>query len=237
MFEPKVPAVCAAIGFVLSFLIGLFSGAAFLVVLLRALAMAVMFAGLAFGGRFLLQRFVPDLLVPVDEPGVEADDSGNVVNITIGENEKDGMPFSGSDSAGQDASIPDFLQSVRREGDPKAESPGLQAKSGFAGAGSPGPGETAGMGDSVATSVSSVSSASAPPRSGSGTSGGLDVLPDLMDFIPDVKGETESAGVSDGTTPVSSESSTRFDASDLKGAAVESETMARAIRTILSRDS
>lgn len=233
MFEPKVPAVCGAIGFVLSFLIGLFSGAAFFIILLRAVIMAVMFAGLALGGRFLLQRFLPELLSPTDEADNDVDDSGNVVNITIGENEKDGIPF--SESAGQEPSVPDFLQGARQAGDTEPEMPDRQVQESSIDAEVVGSGAVdapigGGMKASGGTS-------SAKPHSGIETAGGLDVLPDLDDFLPDVKNDSEDATPSEAAISGNSDGTARFDAADLGGAAVESETMAKAIRTILSRDS
>jgi hypothetical protein len=233
MFEPKVPAVCGAIGFVLSFLIGLFSGAAFFIVLLRAVIMAVMFAGLALGGRFLLQRFLPELLSPTDGADNEVDDSGNVVNITIGENEKDGMSF--SESAGQDQSVPDFLQGARQASDSEPGIPDRQVQESSL--------DAEGVG-SRALDVpiggdmkESGGISSAKPHFGNETAGGLDVLPDLDDFLPDVKNGGEDAMPPEDLISGNSDGTARFDAADLGGAAVESETMAKAIRTILSRDS
>ena len=86
MFEPKLPVIAAAVGFVLSFLVGLFSGAAFPAFLFRAVAMAIFFAAVAALFILVVRKFLPELLNPGDTPLPAATprDTGTQVDLTIG---------------------------------------------------------------------------------------------------------------------------------------------------------
>jgi len=57
----KVGGIGAASGFLLSLLIGLFSGNPFGTVLLRALLLALLFAGFGIGAQVVLGRFLPEI--------------------------------------------------------------------------------------------------------------------------------------------------------------------------------
>jgi hypothetical protein len=229
MFEPKVPVICAVIGFVLSFLTGLLSGVSFSVVLVRAIILAVAFGGLAFGGKFLIQKFVPDLLSASPSESASAS-GGNAVDITVGGNEQDENPF--AFSAGADAGdIPDFAreQHAGEIGDvTRPQDVQSVPDTGF----QPDPFLSAASGRSVpARAVQPSGDFSVE------SAGGLDVLPDLADFIPQVTkkdGSEESEAESSGGGSRES----LFSASDIKGAtsSAETDTMAKAIRTILTRD-
>lgn len=85
MVDPKKLSSFAAVGFVLSFLFGLFSGVGFLHILLRAVIFAVVFAALSILISFLEEKF---LSLPQDLSISEGDAparpvSGGSVNITI----------------------------------------------------------------------------------------------------------------------------------------------------------
>lgn len=86
MINPKNIAIAAFVGFVFSFLVGLFSGIGFGHILLRALISAVICAVLGAGITFLFRQFLSD----ATDSGFEAPaggegehGSGGLVNITI----------------------------------------------------------------------------------------------------------------------------------------------------------
>lgn len=252
MFEPKIPATGAIAGFVLSLLTGIVSGAGFTLVLFRAFAMAALFGAFAFLAAYVLRAFLPELFGTGSDTAEplspeRGGDFGSVVNLTVGDS--DAMPFEArSDS---DGSLPDFIRSPEDD---------LAEVGDFADLDSPGPGGQAGSqgtgGSSLTgrgSSGASVTPAEAPlpvggmnpeERSAKASKGigGLDSLPDLQDFIPDIVPEDaeEVDSVSDSGTVSGTAQGRRespFTATDMPGAGIESDTMARAIRTILSRDS
>lgn len=75
--------VSAATGFVLSFLIGVFSKIFFFTILFRALFVAALFFGLAYGIVFVLERLLRD--VPKEETATWNEDTGENVNIVLPE--------------------------------------------------------------------------------------------------------------------------------------------------------
>jgi hypothetical protein len=162
------------------------------------------------------------------------DTSGGLVNITI--DDSDGL--SDTDLKGSSTEdlyspemMPDFFEktggsdtitgnaSVPGQTEPAyAQSSSDHAADAFA-AGKPAPHATA---------------QKSPAR---GSVSGLDVLPDLDDFIPQVKPqETEEDDISFGGSSLDSAFSPSFREPAKNSGGAETETMAKAIRTILSRD-
>jgi len=236
MFEPKIPLIAAGVGFVLSFLIGVFSGAAFPVFLLRAVGMAIFFAIGALAVYSLIKKFLPELLenTGVPESSDQQPDFGSMIDMTIGDEEE--IPFgptseidadsSESENEGgfleqeveNDESV-DFSQTESEE----PASPVIKTAQAV---------PTSSLQDTLATNGSKVpdSPVTNPKKIGAT---GLDVLPDLQDFLPEEKTGSDDADESE----ISIESSgTGFSVPDVSGDAVETETMARAIRTILLKD-
>lgn len=76
MFEPKVGLIAAAVAFILSFLLGIFSGALFGVLLVRAMGFALLFFILVTGAHLLLSQFTPELLNPNGIDAYEGSDDG-----------------------------------------------------------------------------------------------------------------------------------------------------------------
>ncbi len=221
MLEPKVLAIGASIGFVLSFLIGIISGATFLTVLIRALCMAALFGGLASVGRFMLIRFVPELLEEASSEPQAAEKTGSVVDISVGDPLNATGPGVDSLANGSSDLVPDFLESAN-ERMPAPASP-------LSRAGVP-PGENSGAVEDVRSARPSQPSAHRDPV----TVDGLDVLPDLQDFMP--RGHQEQDGESEAIESSIQATDSVFVAPDVTGTDAESATMAKAIRTILSRD-
>jgi hypothetical protein len=88
MFNFRVAGIAGGAAFVLSFLVGLVSGAGILVVLLRAVIFAVLFFGASCGIHFVVQTFLPELLSSTGEASVGdiLDGApGSRVNVTVGE--------------------------------------------------------------------------------------------------------------------------------------------------------
>lgn len=246
MFGPKIPVVAAAVGFVLSFLIGLFSGAAFPVFLFRAVIMALFFAAIAAGVHLLIQRFLPELL---DSTGDITGDqgeraTGSVVDLTVGDQEEDPvLPFgnngehdgnpgssvsSGEQPDGEqdstDSFFDDELEQVSDNSVPEntaAETEGSQST------------EPEATESSDSDSISSASPDTPVKPKPRGAAAGLDVLPDLQDFIPEKKPDSEDD--TDDDLPVEPVVH-GFSVPDVSTDVVETETMAKAIRTILSKD-
>lgn len=270
MFGPKIYAACGAAGFGLSFLVGLFCGAGFPLVLIRALVFGVVFAGLAAAFNAVFHRFLPEIFDDIPpSPGKGAPEPGVGVSldVTVGDHDEaagdvsgetdagfvrdnldrsvnagvsgpvESEPASGEESLPADAvfsgnAVPDFsaedVEETEREesGDEGAEKDA----------------EDIVFSETVPESVSpaavstpiSPDNLDAPPPS---SQDGLDVLPDVSDFA--------EAGVVDEDTDIDGSSYAKPDfASGFSSGAsgfgekpeIEAETMAKAIRSVLSKE-
>ena len=92
MFNPKVLIITAAVGFVLSFLAGLFSGISFGYILLRALISAIILVLVAIGISYISKTFL-DVSVTLPVSGETT--TGTTVDITVAEEalpEESGAP-------------------------------------------------------------------------------------------------------------------------------------------------
>ncbi|GHV11007.1 hypothetical protein FACS189491_01500 [Spirochaetia bacterium] len=109
MINLKLSGIIAATGFVLSLLTGVLSGGGFPFSLIRAFICGMIFFGLACGIRVLINRFLPELLLP---PQAEEDplfpveeESGSRVDIFVDDNDDDipaGAVTPEENSAGND---------------------------------------------------------------------------------------------------------------------------------------
>lgn len=237
MFGQRVPLVGAACGFVLSFLIGLLSGAELSVIFVRAILSSALLGAVAFASAFAVSRFLPELTEDTDIADPADRSTGSMVDVTVGEANE---PLPGFTNQGEDM-VPDFLSvppngTVEGFGSLNASSdsfvPGLAVSGTVSTAGN-----GAGKGSTGDTRGSSQESASRAGTPGHKTvAGGLDILPEIEDFVPAKKAGEDEPDSDEGTIA----SSMGFGSSvvsEVKNAGIESETMAKAIRTILSRDS
>lgn len=242
MLEPKVPAIGAATGFVLSFLTGLLSGASFPIVLLRAFFMAILFGALTALLRILLMKFVPDLFAEAPPDAGLAENAGNVVNITIDDPGRGESSADIADIQSEDGLVPDFLAQTMNA--PSA----ARATSDFQADLSPSDGDLPESSATKAAQTKRPAQETEAPHQAAGmdprSSDGLDVLPDLQDFIPqkrlDEKEDDDEVEpvIHTGMSPSGFGGSGFAGAgADVKTSSVEAETMAKAIRTILSKDS
>lgn len=230
MFEPKVPAVGAAIGFVLSFLVGIVAGASFSVLLIRAIIMALLFGGLAFGGKLLVLKYLPELMQQEEGPSSGPLDQGTIVDITLGGQDKEDNPFSNLRDQHQDDMVPDFLMNSEKNDLEPGPEPDVQTRT---------PQEGFQPTPFLGASINEANTKHEAPESAKkGHSGGLDVLPDLDDFVPHAIDEGVSNKDEDEVSQGTGErrQDTAFSAAEGKPSSVESETMVKAIRTILTRD-
>jgi hypothetical protein len=81
MFNPKVSGIFAGAGFVLSFLVGLFSGAQFPLLLIRACIFAAVFFALSSAGYGAIQLYLPELF---SENSRDIPALGGQVDISVG---------------------------------------------------------------------------------------------------------------------------------------------------------
>jgi hypothetical protein len=82
MFNPKLSGICAGAGFILSFLVGLFSGALFPLLLIRALIFAAVFFALSSALYAAIQLYLPELLTGDSGDGPVL---GGQVDISVGD--------------------------------------------------------------------------------------------------------------------------------------------------------
>lgn len=80
MEDVKPALICAAVGFGLSVLIGLFSGVHLLALLVRGALLALVFGVIGFGSVILLKKFLPELFTN------EAPSTSNASEVTSGVN-------------------------------------------------------------------------------------------------------------------------------------------------------
>ncbi len=225
MFNPKISGIVAGTAFILSFLIGLFTGSQFLAVLLRALILSAVFFVLASLAYWLVSQFLPELLNPPsddDSSGIGV--SGSRVDITIDSSNDDAEPepaspiqtehqdSPASDNIGSDASVQGLDD--KRQDDYNDE------------------GEVVGADLSESTAV--------PQKE---TSGSVDILPDLESmseyFDPSDESDDEENVVemeedvssAAPSAPGPSRTTKTSDPGDFNA-----QEMASAIQTILRRD-
>lgn len=225
MLELKVPIIGASVGFVLSFLVGLVGSATFSAVILRAFIMAILFGLLAFAVRAVVKRYLPELLEENVSDASVAESTGKVVDITVGEHQGDAFPFDDSANADINSMVPDFLEPDSHETVTAAGS-------------APSAGVRKGESAEPTMQAGNAQSRDADRSETPAFTGGLDVLPDLQDFAPQKKtegGDDQEADTFQVDSGLGSGDSV-FVTPDADTMSAETETMAKAIRTILSRD-
>jgi len=252
VFEPKITAFGALSGFVLSFFVGLVSGAAITTVLIRALMMAVLSGSLVLVIRLVITHYLPELQEGLSKP--DAPVTGSAVDISIVGDPVDFNPYmsstEGNDGLGQP--VPDFLATQLHS-----------SKTGFSGSGrqSDDFGESFEhlSGDNTNTNGFTLGASDRPAFAGGtssvsvnpGTnrqidrtadmlakvpSGSLDSLPEMEDFQAVTSTADYEAPEGEPSNPKLVFREGLFQAPSVEDSTVESETMAKAIRTMLSRD-
>lgn len=262
MSVPKVYVASGALGFGLSFFTGLLSRASFSVVLLRALVFGVVFVLLSLLAGFLLKRFLPELFEETPEPAAaDGPLPGAKLDITIQDEENppgdappaaDFLPGNRIPAGNTDSAAPSAETRSAEKGDAGAFSgsavfpeEGVELDTGFD--------EPLDSGDSGDTGLDDRADA-VFPETDSGAGGtspaaepaqkgprdGLDALPDVSEFVPG--GGTEAEDLSDGGGDVFQADTYPAENSPFSGSKhentpdIDAETMAKAIRTVLSKE-
>ncbi len=229
MFKPNIAIAGAVTGFVLSALAGFIAGNPLGIVLFRAVLMAILLGGLASVLAIVLGRFLPELedSLSAESPGGEA---SNMVDITVGEQGEQLNPFAqaASDGATDESQVPDFLLSGRPG--PEEDLAAPREAGAFPGEAESSPGRLP-ESPPKATKPATQSAQGAHAHS----SGGLDVLPELDDFVPAKRDDGD-----DDEPEGFNASEIVAGAGSLGGGVLggdnDSATMANAIRTILTRE-
>ncbi|MEJ2664785.1 MAG: hypothetical protein P8107_12205 [Spirochaetia bacterium] len=86
MIRWNIAAYTGIIGFGLSFLVGLFSGNPFLIILFRAIIFAVVFAGIGAAASYLLNRFTPEIFNPDYKSATDRETNENIDIVLPEEN-------------------------------------------------------------------------------------------------------------------------------------------------------
>ena len=222
---PKIYAACGAAGFALSFIVGLFSGAPFLIILLRALIFGVVFAGLAVLFGFLLNRFVPDLFDKSAAPASKPNAKGGKLDITISD---DGDASLDDD----DFTVPDFMKERNRSRS------ALFSASAASSAGEVTPesaqSEAAPSAPAQDDAKPAVAASEPGHASAEEAGGELGAMPEASDFIEEDEYEGDVVVETDSSEkePPRPTAARNISISD---SGVDAETMAKAIRTVLSK--
>lgn len=87
MFNPKLIAIAAVCGFILSFISGLIAGVSFGFVLLRALISAVISLGITAGVSFIYKKFLEQASDSFSGGSESMTPPGSVVDITLGDDD------------------------------------------------------------------------------------------------------------------------------------------------------
>ncbi len=85
MFNPKLIAIAAVCGFVLSFITGLFAGVNFGILLLRGILSAAVSGGVTAGVFVLYKKFIEQSSDSFSSAGESVPPPGSVVDITLGD--------------------------------------------------------------------------------------------------------------------------------------------------------
>jgi hypothetical protein len=234
MFDVKISAIVAGIAFIVSFLLGLLSGASPPALIVRPLIFAVLFFLIAAAVYILVSHFLPELLDEGLAESLSMDDGLNPGSrIDITENEPAGLPAyvaQADDSEDNLGDISDFLRQTRAARNPEAGSPGLdqQGEDGYTRNGTVAPGNHDDGGFT----------GSAIPKTAPNPAVSMDVLPDLDSmaraFLPD-SGEDET-----DTEFSISDDSLKRPAGGSRGRKMEGDfnpkELAAGIRTILKKE-
>lgn len=222
MFNPKVLIITAAVGFVLSFLAGLFSGISFGYILLRALISAIILVLVAIGISYISKTFL-DVSVTLPVSGETT--TGTTVDITVADEalpEESGAPeFYVAD--------PEGIEKNDAQNSEQGFKPaGLASVVQFSG------GNTVSVIDRSAGNVP-VQQTVVQDTVQQSSDAAFDELPDMNSFISG-SDDTIDATAETVTIPDSVKESKRIQkeqSADMK----DSQVLAQALRTMISRDS
>ena len=222
MFNSKIVVAAACVGFLLSFFTGLFSGIGFGLVLLRAVIFAALLAALFLGIKFVFERFLD--MGEFENNSVPSDvNVGSMVDVTVGDDdltEEDSAPgFYVDAKVTPSSSEP---SNVNVSSVPENEIPVSSSSSNESQNQEGDVLPTIQTGGFVKSDIQTMTSSSISSNVDETSDDQLDSLPE---FNNDKKGSTDFES-----------SSYHGSSSMMDTGAQDAEAMAKAIRTILSKD-
>jgi hypothetical protein len=125
--------VAAIFAVLISVSLGIFSGVGFFHVLIRGFIFAIIFFGLGFGLRFIVNNFFPELLFSNDE-AAQIEEPGSHINITIDSTGEYAVPelYRTADDSDELGNIEDLISGVFKprggEESPKKQTNGIDRK-------------------------------------------------------------------------------------------------------------
>jgi hypothetical protein len=224
MFNPRLSGIFAGAGFVLSFLVGVLSGALFPLILIRALIFAAIFFALSGAGYGAIQLYLPELL-PRNSGDIPP--LGGQVDISVGDDDS----ASGDISFETGSMGDDLNEFIENPGDSGADTLDQMSEDIYTE-----------KGDIGETQVSSKPALPDDPAFFSEETDSVDMLPDLDSMSGALNsGAARGGGESSG---VSSPASSLGGQGALSGRAQKKgldedfnvQEMASAIQTILKRE-
>jgi hypothetical protein len=82
-WEYKISSIFSVFALITSFLIGMITGNGIAVVLIRAILLSTLFAGIGFGIVYVIRKFVPELFEVIESKGAETSESAVVEEENI----------------------------------------------------------------------------------------------------------------------------------------------------------
>jgi hypothetical protein len=233
----KIAAGCAAGAFLLSFLIGLITRNPFGVVILRAFLLALLFAGVGTGLRYVVRRYLPEAMPSASAaPATAEQERGGRVDITLPE--EDGVSRqqvraeARKSRAGRTA---DADEETSEQVEAQALGDLAQDLGEELGAAEDGAGPPDAEEQDVSENDAEYEEEAEPVTAlsaGQGAEEDLDTLPDISTL------ETSPEDVDTGSRPARRVNGGERPEDAVKGAlsGQDPATLARAIRTVLSKD-
>jgi hypothetical protein len=216
----KVAGISASVFFVLSFLIGLISGNPFVAVLLRAILFAALGALGALGVRFVIERFLPEMLTGAGATEDRAPLNGQNVNIVVSDD-------------GTDANEATLVEVVDAATDQEV-SPNVEGKAAVSVAAGDFAEEIEELkADPLVTAEPGQESSPYEPIRPSEDLTDVDVLPDLDGFTSSFAPQASAGDASDRASSPSSSSAGRTKSGK---SGDDPSLTAQAIRTVLARE-
>lgn len=250
MIKPKNIAIPAVCGFAVSFLISLIATHRFGFSLLRGAIFAVVFGLIAVGITFLYDKFLSDEGDSEVSSSPEKNKSGSIVDITINDetlpDDGQGPQFFVSNNKKpletDDKSVAGDFENKSNANAQENKSPELEKDNSSAFKAVP-LGQPFKAENTEASEVKKASEESAEPKVAEADEEpleGLDSLPDIGNIVSEEKKETSDDDLikdSDFAESGQTESSHKAEFPDgSKAASHDTETMAKAIRTLLKKD-
>lgn len=218
MFNPKVLIGAFAVGFLLSLIIGLFSGVIFALVLLRALLSGAGCSFFSIGLSFLIKKFLPEFMEETESDEIKHSDTGSLVDVLVDDDDDLSL-----DNIHETLYMPASDTHIERQSNENAESVKNKSENDTK--------DVLHTENTISdTEQEKVSAEKMMKQESSGSALGLDSLPDLDAFIQ----KSASAAGLGSIEDTLAQDSLVPDAGKTEG--VDTQNIVSAIRTILARE-